>query len=256
MRTPRWMALALVASPMLACSESNDPVATESDVDLVADVALIAAEAATADLEILSNLVGDGPAATPGAGDALGGGVTSERNRSITFLDESGAEMDGYDALLTASIIRTSNLTRSIEGARITATQESSRETTVSGLLGEETVRTFDGAGSESTSRAVVTGDDSTRTYAFDGAFRILSVVRAVDRAAQPWPLSGSIEREVTVTRTGTATGDGTRTHATVLTFDGTQFATLVVDGESFVVDLSQPRGSRDSTRRGTRGGR
>jgi hypothetical protein len=51
------------------------------------------------------------------------------------------------------------------------------------------------------------------------------------------WPVSGSITTETTIT-TGP---NGDEHHLSVLTFNGTQYAPLSVDGETRTIDLRGP---------------
>ena len=57
------------------------------------------------------------------------------------------------------------------------------------------------------------------------------------------YPLSGTIIRDATLVILNGRNGDETRTKHVVITFNGTQFVTMTVDGEPIEVDLSAPRG-------------
>ena len=87
-----------------------------------------------------------------------------------------------------------------------------------------------------------------TRTYDMSGTLLVEDVVRGVPRADNPWPLSGTITRDLTIEVTNGPNGDETITRLVVTTFDGTRYATLTVDGAEYQVDLTQ-RG-RDRVRR------
>ncbi len=249
--TPKIRALAAVVAsafaPAACEGDTTAPVAPVNDVSF--DVAVLAADAALADLDMMTAFSLPGLAAVSSASDR-----TRERSRTRTFYDEFGVEQEAYDSLLTASIVTTSTATRTRESERLTASSEHRRTIEATGLLGVETERTFDGSGTHTSSGARVTGDEGTRTWDVNGSSTITEVVRAVDRAAQPWPLSGSIRRTVTIVRTGLPDGDIDETRETLLTFNGTQFATLTVDGETFEVDLAD-RGRGSGVSRPRRGG-
>jgi len=80
----------------------------------------------------------------------------------------------------------------------------------------------------------------------------IADVVRAVPKEENDpfvprekilYPLSGTITRDVTVVILNGRNGDKTRTKNVVITFNGTQFVTMTVDGEPREVDLSAKKG-------------
>lgn len=110
--------------------------------------------------------------------------------------------MDSYDPLLTAAI----RFQRSVEGDRSrdhwTATFSRSSTITVSGLLGQETERTRNGTGSGQVTRSRFAAQHEARSYDMSYTSTTSNVVRAVDHAAHPWPLSGSITQDVTAVGT------------------------------------------------------
>ena len=56
-----------------------------------------------------------------------------------------------------------------------------------------------------------------------------------------PWPLSGTVTRVFTMTRT-----DGeTRTRTVIITFNGTATPAATVNGEPFTIDLAARRAAR-----------
>ncbi len=109
---------------------------------------------------------------------------------------------------------------------------------TVSGLLGPETSRTWNGTGSGEVSRSQHSDEHGDRSYDMSSSVVIADVVRNLPRDLNPWPMSGTITRSVTVTIT-TADGVVTRERTAVLTFNGTQFVILLVNGEEYEVDLA-----------------
>lgn len=219
----------LLIAATAACSESaTDPGAT--DFDFTGDMALVVADAVAEDLQVMGLSVPGGPAAAD---------AQFTRTRTRTFFDADGAEMDRYDPLVTASIRTVTETEGSASRGDLEISLARSRDMTVSGLEGEETERTWNGTGSDDRSRARTTDQDGTRSYVLTGSTTTTDVVRAVDRETQPWPLSGTITRSVTVEITNGPNGDETRSVTATITFDGTRFAELVVNGEVFEVDLA-----------------
>lgn len=225
-----------------ACSDSTAPEEA-ADALLNEDVAVIAADGALADLDVMTT-----PAfvfGTPGPQM-----VEPMRDRTVTWFDEGGSAMERYDALLTASGQIEASFSRSATREGWSASVERSRSLTVTGLLGEETQRTWNGSGSGEVSGSRHVDGKGSRSYEMSYTSSIEDVVRAVDRQAQPWPLSGTITRMVEATRTDFEGSVQTRTRTTVLTFNGTQTATLTVDGEVFEVDLGAREGRKPVRKR------
>jgi hypothetical protein len=219
-------AVALLAT--LAVSACDD-VSAPDDADVLnADLAVVAADATLDGLSVMQD---------PGMGIHR-----ADRTRTITFFDGSGAEQDRYDALTTASIRFTFDAAGTAARGPWSATIERHRELTVSGLAGEETTRTWNGSGSETITRSRTSDERGTRTYDLAGEFTIANVVVPVPGSDAPWPLSGTITRHYLVTLT-TPDGTVTRERTVVITFNGTQTATAVVNGETFEIDLATRRG-------------
>jgi hypothetical protein len=220
---------ALLLGTVTALAACADVSAPDDDVVLNADLAVVAADAAL-----------DGLAVMQDPGMSLG--RSFDRARTITFFDAAGAEQDRYDALTTASIRFTFDLSVAAERGPWSAAIERHRELIVSGLAGAETTRTWNGSGTESITRSRMSDENGTRTYDLEGEFTVANVVVPVPGSEARWPLSGTISHHWLVTRTS-ASGDVTRERTVVITFDGTQTATAVVDGETFEIDLSTRRG-------------
>ena len=240
-------ALAAVAA-LAACGDSTD-VDTLDDA-LVVDAAILAADATIEEVRLWSQPFGfgDAPAAMPwslGPGHGPGApgghhGFAGELSgtRSVTFYDEDGAEQDGYDPLATASIHIVHEVEGTIERSRFTAEIAREREMTVSGLFGEETERTWNGSGSSELLRTGVLEDGTERSHSAVGSFTFEDVVVPIPGVEPRYPLSGTITRSMTLTRT-TSQGTETRTVEIVITFDGSEIATAVVDGRMVEIDLS-----------------
>jgi len=120
----------------------------------------------------------------------------------------------------------------------------------VSGLLGEEETRTWNGTTSGAVTRSGHSDTRGDRSYEMTESGTVEDVVVAVDRQASPWPLSGTITRTVKVKVTGPR-GEFEREREVVIVFDGTQFPSMTVDGEPFELDLGAGRGHPPFRRRG-----
>lgn len=234
-----------------ACSESPQEVTPDLSLDLVAQVA---ADGAIDDLSYM-NASHPADAGLPGPDGAGPNGRRRPAARDVSFFDVNGVEMEAYDSLLTASMSWSHSHTVEFTRGATTGSSSRSREMTVSGLLGTETERTHNGTGSGSVSRVQVSDDAGTRSYTMESATQVDEVVHAIDREASPWPLSGSITRVMTVQVVNGPNGDANRSRTSTITFNGTQFATMVVDGETFEVDLAARRGQR-AAQQGPRRGR
>ena len=259
MKTTGWGTAVAVLGTVGFLGGCNDAT-TGPDVlnsQFTATAALVAADAALEDLSAMGLVPGlaSGISAAPGQG-GMGPRGDLVRDRQVTFFDGAGGEQDELDPLTTASIHTILTMTGDIARDGLTASIDRSRDMWVTGLEGEETERTWNGTGSQTHTRSRVDDDRGTRSYSLVGDATIDDVVRAVDREAHPWPLSGSITRHVIVTIEGGPNGGGTRERTTVIVFDGTQFATLTVDGEVFQVDLDARDHENPLRRRNGRAGR
>jgi hypothetical protein len=232
MRIRNLMVLGLV-SALAACSETTS--APEFDTEqLDTDVAIVAADGVLSDLSATAAMM-----EAPGSDRARSG----ERNVSLTFLDADGNEQDAMDELTTATVIRSVSISREASRENWTASVEASREQTITGLEGEETTRTVNGTGTERVLRSRHSDENGTRSYEMNSAVTWNDVVHGVPRSDNPYPLSGSITRSITVVIVNGPNGDETRSRTAVVTFNGTQFATLTLDGETIEIDLSTRSG-------------
>lgn len=247
MRTlQRRTALALV--PMLAafmaCSENPSEVTTiDEQVNL--DVATFAADQ-TGDDIILMTLGGDqimGPRAGPPFDASI------SYSRTVTFYDASDAVQAAYDPELTAKLNIVADLegsrTRTWDGGTMTVEINRHRDLWVSGLLGQETSRTWDGEGNSDVNRVAQSDERGTRTYEMTSSTLIEGVVVPVPRSADAWPLEGTITKQVTVVVVNGLGDTITRERTVVITFNGTQFVTATVNGEEFEIDLAARRAHR-----------
>ena len=66
------------------------------------------------------------------------------------------------------------------------------------------------------------------------------NVVHIQPREDNPWPASGTITREIFVEVTKDGEVVGGRNVTTVVEFNGTQYVTMLVDGEPVEIDLAE----------------
>ncbi len=256
----------LGASVLVAgCDESTAP--DEFTDAMVIDAAVLAADATVEEVNMWSESFGFGLApvssqydVTSGETAAFGspGGRGSwsgdfSGTREVTFFDAEGVEQGEYDPLLTASIYIVREIQGTIVRDRFTAEIERERAMTVSGLLGEESTRTWNGEGSSSVSRAGVLEDGTERSHTAEGTYEFDDVVVPIPGSDSRWPLSGTVTRMMTMTR---VLGDETQTREVeiIITFNGTAMVTALVNGEEVEIDLSA-RDGRNPLRRLPRGG-
>ena len=237
--------LGLLSTIALAgCSDANAP---NTDDSLDADVALVAADAVLEDIQAMNSGVG-GFGSSPAMFSAA---PPTERSRTMTFFDADGNVQDGYDAELTASINMVSDMSGDVTRDTWTATIERHRDMTITGLFGPETSRTWNGTGSGSVQGSRHSDDSGDRSYNMSSNSTITDVVRGLPRADNPYPLSGTITRNITITIVNGPNGDETRTRTAVLVFNGTQFPILTINGATVEVDLAAREGRHPIRGRG-----
>ena len=215
-----------------ACDDNPTETDTNAfDQSINFDVAMVSADATIEDVQALRD---------PQSGGFFMFG--REGSRTATFYDADGTEQDAYDEATTASIHIVMEMTRELERTNWTASVFRTREMTVTGLEGAETTRTVNGAGSEAMTRSRHADNDGLRTYEMNGTRTMENVVHAVPH---PYPLSGTITRNMTITITTEANGSETRTREVIITFNGTQYPEMMVDGELYEIDLAARDGER-----------
>ena len=256
------VALSVIA--LAACSDTFGPEGTDSPTDprleslVTLDVAMVAADALIEDVAELWLDIGvgfEGPSLAPA--EAVKRQSSGVRTVTKTFYDAEGNEQEAYDKVTTASVHKV--IERSGEKSRVnssgtkswSSTTSRTRDRTITGLEGDETTRTANGTGTKSKSRSLHSDENGDRSYDMTGTTVISDVVHTVPRKENPYPLSGTITRDVTVVIVNGRNGDKTRTRHVVITFDGTQFAHITVNGESFEVDLSARDGRHPVRKRG-----
>jgi hypothetical protein len=235
---------------VVACSDTIGPDSLVNSLTL--DVAMIAADATIDELgdHVFDDLdlVFDAEAlAAPNAVDRK----NRNRTRTATYFDANGIEQADRDPLTTASIHVAIASTHEFSRDSWTATGSRMRDLMITGLEGKETRRTVNGTGSSSVARSRHTDTDGTRTYDMSSTSVIENVVHPVPRTDDAWPLSGTITRHVTVNIVNGKDGDVTKSRTVVITFNGTNLATMTVDDETFEIDLSTRSGRRPFHKKG-----
>ena len=245
---------------LAACSDTFGPDGTDSPTDsrleslVTLDVAMVAADALIEDVAELWLDIGVG---LEGPSAAVKHQSSYVRTVTMTFYDAEGNEQEAYDKVTTASVhkVRESSGERSRANSSGTkswsSTTSRTRDMTITGLEGDETTRTANGTGSSTVSKSRHSDVNGDRSYEMTSTSITTDVVHTVPRKENPYPLSGTITRDVTVVIVNGRNGDKTRTRHVVITFDGTQFAHITVNGESFEVDLSARDGRHPLRKRG-----
>jgi hypothetical protein len=237
-KTVAWVSTLSLA--VMACNDGTEPDVVVDQLNF--DVAMVAADGLLDDLNTITQLFpfGSGPSLAP----------SFTHSRSVTFFDGAGNPQEAFDELTTASIQVVSEMSGEFSRETWSASISRSREMTITGLEGEETSRTANGSGSEEVKRSRHLDDGGIRSYEISGMSTIQDVVHGVPRADNPWPLSGTITRQMTVDVVNGPDGNRTVERTATVTFNGTQFVTMTVNGESFEVDLATRSGNRPFQRR------
>ncbi len=250
---PRLSAVGVLA--VLAACSSTEPNSAAgpnavSNQNVTTDVAMVATELGAQDVEAMHGPGGGfGFGLRPDLGrfscDSLSReGLTVVR--TCTYADSDGVTQDAYDSSTTATVTVHTEISGAFGRGRWSATMDRMSDLVVSGLAGANTTMIWNGSSSGTASR--VRQVDSTETREYDMTFSgsITDVVIPVPRTDTSWPLSGIIAREVSVTFVGGPRDGTTVTRTTTLEFNGTQYATLTVNGETFQVDLARRSCQRD----------
>ena len=159
---------------------------------------------------------------------------------SAAFYDANGAAMPHYNDTTTAS----ANFQLAVAGVHVAPegadTISRTRNMTVSNLLGHETARLWNGAGSRNDA-GYRTDTARTRTYRTADTVTFTNVAVSLPRSTHPWPMSGTVARRIngtgTVVRSGVTRTFSVSKTATI-TFNGTRFVPMVVGTTTFTLDL------------------
>ncbi|MFT5433455.1 MAG: hypothetical protein ACI9OJ_004161 [Myxococcota bacterium] len=159
----------------------------------------------------------------------------------VTFMDVAGGvQIDGYDEEATASINVVSSTTGDFTGMRGSRSIDRVRDMTVSGLEGEESTRVWNGTSEGTSSHTFANGDFAGVPLVRSSSSTIADVTIPHPKDDDSWPLSGTITSELIVEG-----GDRAGEYLSTVTFDGTQFASVVINGEEMSVDLTNRKGFR-----------
>ena len=114
------------------------------------------------------------------------------------------------------------------------------RNVTVSGLLGRNTTRIWNGSGVRSDG-GYWSDRLAARTYDVQDNTTFTNIVVTLPRLLHPWPTSGSVSRTVRVT--GSVNRGGVIKTFTVskdvtITFNGTETVPMTIGGVSYTLDL------------------
>lgn len=250
MKTTRTFAgMTLLAALALGACADDTTGPDLMDQALTYHAALVAADATLEDItlarvpfsfgpraEALGMGMGGGPKGQPGGHMGVGGALTG--TRSVTFYDAAGQEQAAYDSLTTAKIHFVLEIAGEVTRGGWTGTVSRTRDMTVTGVAGVETTRTHNGSGSEDVARSRTLDDGTEATFDMEGTFTHANVVIPVPGSEKRYPLSGTITRSMKVRVVNGPHGDVTRDVTVVITFDGDNTATAVVNGETFEIDL------------------
>jgi len=261
----KWMKglamVGMVGVGAVACDGSGtEPVVFDAEA-VTAEAALVAADAMFRDLDLaqdpgLEALGFGGMGGGPGMGGPQGGGQCQGTEgqgtfscgsmvrggftitREVTFFDAAGQEQpDGFDEATTDAVHMIMTSSGSVERSFWSASMERTRDMFIRGLLGE--AHTLNGSGSGSVFRSGNPLEGLEKVFDMSTEATWTDVVHLQPREDHPYPESGTVERHILVTVTENGDVVGSRDVEALVTFNGTRYVTMVVDGESFEIDLA-----------------
>lgn len=162
-------------------------------------------------------------------------------SRSVALYDANGVVMSYFDSTTASADVQSTEV-----GVRVTAngadTVSRVRDLTATGLLGAHNpTRTWNGAGGGS-SGADWVDSVASRNADTQGAATFTNIVVQLPRSANPYPVSGTIARQITgtgqVTRNG-QTKSLTINRSVLITFNGTEFVPMTVGSNNYILDLA-----------------
>lgn len=179
---------------------------------------------------------GTGATGTFNCGQLARNGFTF--TREVTFKDAAGVvQPDGFDAATTNEMHLVMNGEGTRERSFWTVSMTRSRDMVMTELLSDEHHLT--GTGSSSVYRSGNPQDGSAMTFDMTVSAEWDDVVHVQPKADNPYPKSGFITRDIFVEVTKDGVPIGGRDVTTVVEFNGTQFVTMLVDGEEVEIDLA-----------------
>ena len=245
-----------------ACS--GDSTGTQATPLLNADVATVIADNTGDDVDIMREPVffvampigAAGPSLGPGSGDLSPANctynATTQRvecpvvtragtltvTRSYAFWDASNVVQNHYDAALTAKANIQTHISGDRTGEFWSGSIDRTRDMTVTGLVGTETQRTWNGTGTSSVTRSRHTESGEERSYDISCTLTVANVVVPVPNGDQRFPVSGSITHTCTITFDGGPRDGQTVQRTATVTFNGSATATVTVGDRTFDIDL------------------
>ena len=250
----RSFRLSLIAAALLvgACSDSNSPLPVISDEQLAADIASAVGDAMANDFnELLQNELFAGLGPAPRASAAGIPGVTVTRSR-VCYA--ANVVQGACDATTTDSIVLTVAMNGSYSRSNPTVHGEETmsaavhraRTITIRNLFGAEQFRNHNGGGtSADTISFAGTVDGATRSRVMTVAAidSVDNIVFHLPHASNPWPVSGSLVRNVSgkVTVTGPNAGERLFENRIQVDFpaDAQGNVTLDIDGTICLLNLT-----------------
>lgn len=261
----RTLAATAAILVLAACSDAPTSPSTSRLLQETLDVANVAGDAVAEDVSLMRTQNGAFGAPTS---DATRTGawrndcvfnVSTQRfacpdhsrngmtiSRSFQLLNAAGEPQSAHDPVTTASANFVTTIAGSLVRENFSATFSRQRNITVSGLEGNETTHILNGTGATSSTRSRHSDDGPERAYSMSATTSIVNVVVPFPHAPEAWPLSGSIIRQISVSRDGDGFQARTRSRTVTVTFNGTQFVPLVVGDRTLTLDLATGKIVRD----------
>lgn len=241
------LATATLLVAAAACSDGAPPSGPSGNdaAALNADVAVATGASIASDVAVwMGNEASVGSGFGPGGGRGSptctrNGSVTTctggrdgalDVTRTVTFFDATGSTQQQFDASTTARIDFGVQVSGSISGPQHTATVTRTSATSVTGLAGSETQRTWNGHGGSSM-HEVFTGANGTRTHEMVTTDTTTDVVWVVAPARAAYPASGTVTRTIAVNTALTGTRNATfkAVRRVEVTFNGTAQVPMTV---------------------------
>jgi hypothetical protein len=156
------------------------------------------------------------------------------------LFDAQSVEQAQYDDATTATVVFHYRASGSITKKKWSAEFSRQRDDTLSGLVGAETERTWNGVGADTVTTTHTPGP-ITRTFSLASVDTVSGVVFRLPRASHPYPVSGTVVRSVVVTKVKDGKKDlsSTSHSRVVVTFDGNQAVPMTVGALACTLDLS-----------------
>ena len=224
--------IAALVAAAAACSDTTAPsaaVTATTDSLITADVAATSGDAMASTVETMIGNEGAGGFQETGASFDRQSTQDLTVQRVVTCYDSTGKAQSACHALTTDSAVIQVTVNGSRRGTRergkdtsnYTVSVHRTQTLTITGLLGQETSRTHNGSGA-SHDTTTFTGTSGSGTLSEAATDSIINVVFNLPRSSNPWPVSGSLIRNSTVSASLTVAGT-TQTKSTtrraVITF-------------------------------------